>query len=242
MVVEGQRKAEFESFHGFNSRMSISRDGTLAFVSKFHERDGLFLYDLVEEKLLGQWQFEEIISLSNPTFRPDGKAVAFAGLTQNGLQDLYLFDLETERIRPLTPGPVLRRRPGLVSRRHPAGLRFRPQPLGAQRRPQHLSPERGHRGPDSLDPGTLAGQQALLERGRKTPGLLLRPRGHASDLRGGLHPVVGAGDLGPVRSHEPGMVARRAGHPLYRNVQTALRDLPGTGGGQGGHPPRRRTR
>ena len=101
-VVRGQRRPEFESFHGYESRMSISRDGLLAFVSKFHERDGLFLYDLRGERLLGKWQFEGLISLRSPAFRPDGGAVALVGLSREGMQDLYLFDLDGETLRPIT--------------------------------------------------------------------------------------------------------------------------------------------
>ncbi len=101
-VVKGQRRPEYESFHGFESRIAVSRDGMLAFVSKFHERDGLFLYDLRRGELVGKWQFEDLISLRSPTFRPDGKAVVFAGLSQAGRQDLYLFELGDRALRPLT--------------------------------------------------------------------------------------------------------------------------------------------
>ncbi len=101
-VIKGQRKPEYESFHGFESRISISRGGILAFVSKFHDRDGLFLYDVRREKLLGKWQFKGLISLRSPTFSPDGKRVAFSGLTQSGRQDIYLFDLDTESLSPVT--------------------------------------------------------------------------------------------------------------------------------------------
>jgi len=101
-VVKGQRRPEFESFHGFESRISLSREGSLAFVSKFHERDGLFLYDVAAGRLLGQWQFEGLISLRSPSFSPDGKSVVFAALSQRGRQDLYRFDTGTERLTPLT--------------------------------------------------------------------------------------------------------------------------------------------
>jgi hypothetical protein len=101
-VVRGQRQPEFESFHGFSSRMSINKDGMLAFVSKFHERDALFLYDVRQERIAGQWQFDGLISLRSPTFSPDGKRVAFAGLSQGGYQDLFVFELGGESLRPVT--------------------------------------------------------------------------------------------------------------------------------------------
>jgi hypothetical protein len=101
-VVRGQRRPEFESFHGFESRMSISKDGLLAFVSKFHERDGLFLYDLRADRLVGKWQFEGLISLRSPAFRPDGREIVLVGLSGEGMQDLYLFDLDRKALRPVT--------------------------------------------------------------------------------------------------------------------------------------------
>jgi hypothetical protein len=97
-VVKGQRRPEFESFHGFESRISVNKEGLLVFASKYQERDGLFLYDVAAAK----WQFEDLISLRSPTFSPDGKSVAFAALSQAGSHDLYLFELGGESLIPLT--------------------------------------------------------------------------------------------------------------------------------------------
>jgi len=101
-IIRGQRRPEFESFHPFNSKIAISVRGHLAFVSKYHERDGLFLYDLARGKILGKWQFEDLVALRSPSFSPDGGSVVFAGLSRSGKQDLYRFDLEAGRLLPLT--------------------------------------------------------------------------------------------------------------------------------------------
>jgi hypothetical protein len=101
-IVKGQRQPEFESFHPFQSKLDLSVEGKLAFVSKFYERDGLFLYDLRSETLDGQWQFEGLVALRSPTFSPDGREVVFAALSESGRQDLYRFDLDTETLRRLT--------------------------------------------------------------------------------------------------------------------------------------------
>ena len=101
-VIRGERNPEFESFHGFESRLAVSRDGVMAFVSKYLDRDGLFLYDLRREKLIGKWQFSDLVSLRSPSFRPDGKAVAFSGLRPDGRQDIYLFETHSTDIVPLT--------------------------------------------------------------------------------------------------------------------------------------------
>ncbi|HYV50598.1 MAG TPA: ShlB/FhaC/HecB family hemolysin secretion/activation protein, partial [Dongiaceae bacterium] len=101
-VIRGERNPEFESFHGFESRLAVSKDGVIAFVSKYQERDGLFLYDLRNHKLIGKWQFKDLVSLRSPSFRPDGKAVVFTGLRPDGRQDLYLFETNRADVVPLT--------------------------------------------------------------------------------------------------------------------------------------------
>jgi WD40 repeat protein/hemolysin secretion/activation protein ShlB/FhaC/HecB len=101
-VLRGERSPQFESFHGFESRIAVSKDGVLAFVSKYEERDGLFLYDLRRDKLIGRWQFKDLTALRSPSFRPDGKAVVFSGLRPDGRQDLYLFETQSKDVVPLT--------------------------------------------------------------------------------------------------------------------------------------------
>jgi len=101
-IVEGQRSAEFESFHPFQSKMDLSRDGRLVFVSKFHERDGLFLYDIRERRVVGRWQFKNLVTLRSPTLNPQGTEVIFSGLSENGRQDLYRFAFGGTAVHPLT--------------------------------------------------------------------------------------------------------------------------------------------
>jgi WD40-like Beta Propeller Repeat len=101
-VLRGERNPQFESLHGFESHLALSREGVLAFVSKYLERDGLFLYDLRKHKLIGKWQFADLVSLRSPSFRPDGKAVVFTGLRPDGREDLYLFETQSTDVVPLT--------------------------------------------------------------------------------------------------------------------------------------------
>src|SRR6267378_4290343 len=51
-VVHGQRAAQFESFHPFQSRIDVSKKGELCFVSKWNQRDALFIYDIKEKRVL----------------------------------------------------------------------------------------------------------------------------------------------------------------------------------------------
>ncbi len=101
-LIKGGRSARYEALHGFHSGPAVSREGMMAFVSKYHERDALFLYNLHTEEVEDHWSFQELISLADPTFSPDGRSVAFTGLAREGRQDIYVFDLDTETLRWVT--------------------------------------------------------------------------------------------------------------------------------------------
>ncbi|MBI4365030.1 MAG: PD40 domain-containing protein, partial [Candidatus Latescibacteria bacterium] len=101
-VVRGQRAAQFESFHPFQSRIDVSRTGELAFVSKWNERDALFIYDLATKKVLLRSHLDDLIALSSPAWNREGTRVALAGLKPSGQMDLYVFDRETQELRRLT--------------------------------------------------------------------------------------------------------------------------------------------
>ena len=101
VVVPGERSPEFENFHAFSSRMD-SRGGVLLFASKFGDRDALFFWDVERNKTLGRYQFDEIVSILSPAWSPDGQRVAFSGLSEDGVSDLYLFQMSTGQLSRLT--------------------------------------------------------------------------------------------------------------------------------------------
>ena len=100
-VVQGERSAEFESFHPFASRLDV-RAGIAVFTSKYLERDALFFWDLARGEVVGRYQFSELVSLLSPTWAPDGRSVAFSGLTISGFSDLYRLHLGDGRLERLT--------------------------------------------------------------------------------------------------------------------------------------------
>jgi len=101
-VVEGERTAQFESFHAFQSRLDVSRRGVLAFTSQYQDRDALVLWDLQTRKLVGRYQFPDIVSILSPCWAPDGQSVVFSGLTLSGYSDLYLLDLRSGGVERIT--------------------------------------------------------------------------------------------------------------------------------------------
>ena len=101
VVVAGERTPEFESFHAFTSRIDM-RDGVIVFASKFHDRDALFFWHVDRRKVVGRYQFDSLTSILSPAWSPDGRRIAFNGLSNGGISDLYLLDLDTHRLTRVT--------------------------------------------------------------------------------------------------------------------------------------------
>ena len=101
-IVEGERSAEFESFHAYESGIDVGPDGVLAFVSKYLERDALFLWDLDRERVVGRYQWDDLVGLKSPSWSPDGRAIVFEGLNDAGFSDLYTIDFDTHERTRLT--------------------------------------------------------------------------------------------------------------------------------------------
>jgi len=102
VLIRGERSQEFEAFHLFESRMDVSDDGLLAFVTQRGGQDVIHLYDLRARKRVGLYHFDDLVAVYSPTWSPDGSRLAFTAIAQSGFADLYLYDRTTGRLRQLT--------------------------------------------------------------------------------------------------------------------------------------------
>ena len=110
-VVQGNSSEEFESLHFFYSRLDVSQGGKLVFVSKYLDRDAIFVWDLESNKIVGRYQFPELVALSSPSWSPDGKKLVFSGLDTSGPSNLYILDFTTQEHYPITEDRYLENDP-----------------------------------------------------------------------------------------------------------------------------------
>ncbi|HEX6941156.1 MAG TPA: hypothetical protein VF158_17290 [Longimicrobiales bacterium] len=101
-VLEGEKTAEFESLHPFDSRIDVHDAGVVAFVAKFLQRDALFLWDVHEHRIVGRYQWPDLVGLRSPAWSPDGRRIVFEGLSTAGYSDLYTLDFQTQQRARLT--------------------------------------------------------------------------------------------------------------------------------------------
>jgi hypothetical protein len=101
-VVKGERTPEFESFHAYESRFDVSRDGVIVLGSKFQERDALLLWDMQKKKIVGRYQWPNLIGVRSPSFDPTGHRVVFEALSTGGISDLFILDFDTQELHQLT--------------------------------------------------------------------------------------------------------------------------------------------
>ena len=76
-MVQGERNEQFESFHFFESRLDVSPSGVVVFSSKYLERDALFFWSLKQGKVVGRYEFRQLVSILSPAWAPDGKSVVY---------------------------------------------------------------------------------------------------------------------------------------------------------------------
>ncbi len=94
--------SDAESFHLWRSRLSVTSDGRLAYVSKAGAADVLNVWDLPGEALLFQESFPGLIGLSAPSWNGAGTHIVLEGLDRAGQSDLFMVDVEHKEITRLT--------------------------------------------------------------------------------------------------------------------------------------------
>lgn len=102
VLIEGEREADFESFHLLEKTMDLSKDGKLAFVTKSLNSDVIHIFSIDEEKIIKTLRFEDLITIRSPSFSYDGKLLLFTGADKKGYVDLFIYNFENEHLLRIT--------------------------------------------------------------------------------------------------------------------------------------------
>lgn len=102
LIVQGENTDEFEAFHPFRSRIDISKNGTLAFVTKSGENDALHLLDARSRSVTRTFRFPGVVSIGSCSWAPDGIRLVFSAIDKGGNDDLYLLHTGAGTLQRLT--------------------------------------------------------------------------------------------------------------------------------------------
>ncbi|MEM6337395.1 MAG: BamA/TamA family outer membrane protein, partial [Bacteroidota bacterium] len=102
VLIPGERSSRFEAFHLFESRMSVSEQGQLAFVTQSGERDVIHVYDIEADEVTETYSFDDLTAVYSPTWSPDGRKIAFTAIEPSGFTDLHVYDRDTGVLQRLT--------------------------------------------------------------------------------------------------------------------------------------------
>lgn len=104
-LLEGERSAEFESFHASESGFDVHDNGVVVLGSRFLDRDALLLWDMEEREVVGRYQWPDLVGIRSPAWDAEGRRVVFEGLSTAGFSDLYVLEFATHQLRRLTDDP-----------------------------------------------------------------------------------------------------------------------------------------
>ena len=101
-IIVGEKSSEFEKFHLFRSSIDVNENRILTFVTKSGETDVIHRLNLDNNELLPSLSFKELVTISSPSWSPDGDKIAFTGLSRKGFNDIYIFDIPNNYLLKLT--------------------------------------------------------------------------------------------------------------------------------------------
>ncbi len=101
-LVKGERSSAFESLYLLQTRISVSAEGRIVFVSKRYERDVLYVYDVPRGEICTTHEFPSLFQLSSPSWSPDGTSIVFSGAASDGVYDLYSYSPVDSTLHQLT--------------------------------------------------------------------------------------------------------------------------------------------
>ncbi len=102
LVLRGEKTDELESFHLFRTNFKISKNGLIAFISKSGSTDVIHIYDIKKKEIIHTLRFDEIISISSPSWSADENLITFSSVDKKGYADIYIYNFTNQNLIRLT--------------------------------------------------------------------------------------------------------------------------------------------
>ena len=102
LLVQGEKSGDFEAFHLFSSKISINKDGMLAFATKSGESDVLYIFDVQQQKIASSFKDNNLVMINSPAWSNDAGKIVFNGVDKGGHSDLYILEVATNKLTRLT--------------------------------------------------------------------------------------------------------------------------------------------
>ncbi len=112
VLVKGERHAKLESLHFMQSDIAVNDAAVLAYVAKSGAQDAIRLFNIKSKKEIAAINHPELVTLRSPKWSPDNRGIVFSGQRYNGQADLFIWEIETNRIIELTDDHYVDQTPG----------------------------------------------------------------------------------------------------------------------------------
>ena len=101
-IIEGEQDGMFEAFHLLENTIAISKNGTIAFVTKNQATDVLHVYSIENDEIINTLRFDGLIRIKAPNFSLDGNLLLFSATDTRGFSDLYIYNFRDNGLTRLT--------------------------------------------------------------------------------------------------------------------------------------------
>jgi hypothetical protein len=102
LIIRGEQTEEFESFHLFQSSIDVSKEGLLVFNTKKGGHDAIHFYSIPEKKVIKTFESHELLFITSPKFTDDGNRIVFNAVDRKGFSDIFIYDLEKDKLFRIT--------------------------------------------------------------------------------------------------------------------------------------------
>lgn len=102
LVLRGETSVEIEAVHTLQHSLALSRKDILAFISKSGATDVIHFISVKSGQVIKTYRNENLLSITSPSFSPQGNDLVFRAIDIRGVSDLFVLDTDKLHLHRLT--------------------------------------------------------------------------------------------------------------------------------------------